>query len=180
VYALARPRAIYVFANGSSTPSSKLTAFYPPGKLATDDAGDLFAIPAFGKHVEEFMFTRHGPVSRVLDVGTNFPAGIAVEANGNLVVGKIASNPHGGGGNVSVYAPPYTNGPLYERFFDPTLYALALNRATGEIWVGSQCLCLEHGGKQHIFRLSRTLGLEEVLTPADQDSTDAMAVDSDN
>jgi sugar lactone lactonase YvrE len=105
--------SVEVFPPGSTTASRTITGVTAPAfGLAVDGSGDVFVTEYLTHDVKEFTPSGGSTPSRTLSAsssptGINKPAGLALDASGNLYVSN-----NGGTIGVSVYAPGTSTTPI--------------------------------------------------------------------
>ncbi|MBV8720651.1 MAG: hypothetical protein JO277_00790 [Candidatus Eremiobacteraeota bacterium] len=130
--------AVVVFPPGSTTPSRVITGLTAPAfGLAVDSSGDVFVTEYLTQDVKEFTPSGGSTPSRILSKSTspsgiNKPAGLAVDAAGNLYVAN-------GGGTigVSVYAPGTSTTPAATFNAGMNLPAQLAFDAVGDLYVSN-------------------------------------------
>jgi hypothetical protein len=130
-------RSVYVFANGSTTPTSTLTDSFhcTTSGVAIDASDDLFVSSGCGV-IDEFPAGQTTPTA--LGSSFGFPTDIAMDHNGNLITTDVSAS------KLSVYAPPYNQAPTQVSENFDVIYAIALG-GDKAIWYADSSK--QYGGK---------------------------------
>jgi sugar lactone lactonase YvrE len=115
---------IVLYENGSTLPTSTLTANTYVQSIAVDNVGDVFVASLYG--IEEFPAGSTTP--QTLQFKYSNPFGIALDASQNLVV---ANNY---GASIEVIAPPYDGAPIKQFTTKGEAFGLALSADDSALW----------------------------------------------
>ena len=141
---------IEVWANGSTTPTGSLTGLLADGKstingyaIAIDSRHDIFVSvyapnSDWNSEVIEFVNGQMPAIelTGTLVVGADFPAGVLVDKQGNLLVVDPSNN-----SSLAIYAPPYTGAPSSRIGFNGGASYCALNKRETRLY----CTDYEYG-----------------------------------